>query len=141
MERAPQHIPVRGAIAVDGAIECRYLRQSMADPVPAHAIEHPISETYTRANRLNAKLASGTSAELIREGRQVADDLVAHVRARVESFDDFVKRVELSEEFSLTESRQVSKAEKELKIFYLRAASLREAANEAEARARRNDAR
>jgi hypothetical protein len=104
---------------------------------PAQNVNGAISEIYTRANRLNAQLASGTTEELIREGRDVARQLIAYVKEHVESFDDFVKRVESSEEFSLTESRQVAKTERELKVLYLRATSLAEAANEAEERANR----
>jgi hypothetical protein len=99
--------------------------------------EGAIQEVYARANRLNAQLASGTSDELIREAREVARQLTEHVKGRVERYEDFVERVASSEEFSLTESRQVAKEERELKVLYLRATSLLEAANEAEERGRR----
>ncbi|MCK6544685.1 hypothetical protein L6R52_02370 [Myxococcota bacterium] len=100
----------------------------------------PLSEYYSKANRLNAKLASSTDANLIREGRQLAQELFAMVKAKVTDFDDFVRRVKISEEYSLTESRQLPKTERDLKVIYLRAASLEEAAAEAEQRAARRRA-
>lgn len=101
----------------------------------------PISELHAHANRLNAKLASGTSAELIREGRQVAQQLLDYVKAHVASYDEFARRVALSEEFTLHESRQVPKTEREYRVHYLRAMSLLEAASEAEARAQKKTGR
>lgn len=95
------------------------------------------SDDYRQANRLVAELATGRAPENIRQALALADRMIEHVRSQVEDFADFVRRVENSEEFSLTESRQVAKTEKELKVIYLRAISLRETAQEAEARARR----
>jgi hypothetical protein len=111
----------------------------MADPAPtpAGSVDHAISEVYARANTLNTKLATGTSEELIKEARQIARQLTDYIRTQIEDYDDFTKRVELSEEFSLTESRQVAKTEQHLKVLYLRAASLLEAANEAEERSKK----
>lgn len=113
----------------------------MTEPAQHNGAEGPISEVYARANGLNAKLASGTDQGLIREARQVAQQITDHIRSRVENYDDFVKRVEVSEEYSLTESRQLEKTEKDMKVLYLRAASLLEAASEAEARARKKQKR
>jgi hypothetical protein len=112
------------------------MAEQARDPT-ADGMDRAISEVHTRANRLNVKIATGTGEALIQEARQVAKQLTDYVRTKVADYDDFVKRVELSEEFSLTESRQVAKIEQQLKVLYLRAASLLEAASEAEARGRR----
>lgn len=101
------------------------------------AAQPPLSEYYMKANRLNVKLASTVDAGLIREGRQLASEMIAIVKAKVTDYDDFVRRVKVSEEYSLTESRQVPKTERDLKVLYLRAASLEESAAEAEQRAAR----
>lgn len=99
--------------------------------------ENTIHEAYARANRLAVRLASRHDEASIREARQTAQVLLDHVKANVKDYDDFVKRVKVSEEYSLTESRQVAKTEKELRNFYLRGASLLETIEEAEARSRR----
>jgi hypothetical protein len=102
-------------------------------PSPQDAIH----DAYVKANRLAIRLASHHDDAVLREGRQVAQQLLDHVKASVPAYDDFVHRVKMSEEFSLTESRQVPKTEKELRNLYLRGASLLEAIDEAEARARK----
>jgi hypothetical protein len=96
-----------------------------------------IHDTYAQANRLAVRLASKHDDASLREARQVAEKLIEHVKSNVKSYDDFVARVKVSEEYSLTESRQVPKAEKELRTLYLRAASLLETIEEAEARAKK----
>lgn len=119
----------------------RAMTEQATTPAAAPAAPVPqvnTSELYAKANKLNGKLASGVDAGAIREGKQLAGEMIGYVRAKLGAeFDDFVHRVTLSEEYSLTESRQVAKTEKELKSFYLRAASLLEAADEAETRAKR----
>src|SRR5215471_15436596 len=90
------------------------VRPPMADQSqtqPPDGVDRAISELHARANQLNTKLATGTGEELIKEARQIARQLTEHIRGKIEDYDDFVKRVELSEEFSLTESRQVAKTE------------------------------
>lgn len=96
-----------------------------------------IHEAYARANKLAIRVASHHDDAVLRDARQVAQLLLEHVKASVPAYDDFVRRVKVSEEFSLTESRQVPKTEKELRNIYLRGASLLEAIEEAEARARK----
>lgn len=98
-----------------------------------------VHELYARANKLSVRLASKSDDALLREAGQLVAGLLEHVRAKVKDFDDFVRRVQLSEEFSLTESKQVPKTEKELRTLYVRAVSLQEAIDEA--RARRDKAR
>lgn len=102
------------------------------------APESAIHEAYARANRLAIRLASKHDEALLREARQTAQQLLDHVKANIKGdYDDFVRRVKVSEEFSLTESRQVAKTEKELRNHYLRGVSLMETIEEAEARARK----
>jgi len=92
-------------------------------------------ETYARATKLNAQLATSTDETLIAEARALANGMLEHIRSQVADYEDFVRRVNLSEQFSLTESMQVSKKEKDLKVVYLRAQGLLETAAEAAARA------
>lgn len=94
-------------------------------------------DLYTQANRLNAKLASVPDGNLVREARDVAKRLLEYVGSKVPDLEDFRRRVALSEQFSLTESRQVPKTERELKVLLLRAETLLETAGEAEVRASR----
>lgn len=95
---------------------------------------NPISDVYQQATRINAKLASGYDGNLVSQGKRLADELIAHVRGQVDDYDDFVRRVERSEQFSLHESAQVAKGEKELKVLYVRAADLLETIRDVEAR-------
>lgn len=97
---------------------------------------NPISDAYQRATRINAKLASRYDANLASEGKQLAQQLFDHVKGEVDDYDDFVRRVERSEQFILHDSAQVSKKERELKNFYVRAADLLVTIEEAEARRR-----
>ncbi|MEQ8272338.1 MAG: hypothetical protein RMA76_22515 [Deltaproteobacteria bacterium] len=97
---------------------------------------NPISEAYQRATRINAKLASRYDANLASEGKQLAQQLFDHIKAQVEDYDDFVRRVERSEEFSLHDSAKMGKNESELKNFYVRAADLLETITESESRRR-----
>jgi hypothetical protein len=99
------------------------------------------ADLYAEANHLNAKLAISTDSALIATGRKVAQALLEQVAAKLTDFEDFKRRVAISEEFSLTEARQVPKVERELKVQYLRATSLLEAAGEAEERARKKSSR
>jgi hypothetical protein len=102
------------------------------------APENAIHDAYVRANRLAIRLASKYEDAVLREARQTAQQLLDHVKANVKGdYEDFVRRVKVSEEFSLTESRQVAKTEKELRNLYLRGVSLLETIEEAEARARK----
>ena len=95
---------------------------------------NPISDAYQRATRVNAKLASRFDANLVTEGRQLAQQLLDHVRSSVEDYDDFVRRVDRSEEFILHDSAQIDKKQKDLKVLYTRAADLLETISEIEAR-------
>lgn len=101
------------------------------------ASENAVHEAYARANRLVIRLASKPDEATMREARSTAQVLIDHVKASAKDYDDFVRRVKVSEEFSLTESRQVAKNEKELRTLYLRAASLLDTIDEAEARAKK----
>lgn len=115
-----------------------------ADAQPAQAAAPagpPISEVHAEANRLNAKLASSTDSGLIAQARRTAQVLLDHVKSKVADFEDFKRRVDNSEYFSLTEARQVPKTERDLKVLYLRATSLLEAIAEAEERARRKQSK
>lgn len=104
--------------------------------------DQTVSELHARANRLNAKLATGIHPpELISEARGVVDALLDHVRQGVKNYEEFTRKVALSEEFILNEARQVPKAEQPFKVLYLRAVTLLETTNEAEARAARRLAR
>lgn len=113
----------------------------MAEPEVAPTVagngSHSPNELYRQATRLNAKLASKHDPALASEGRRVAEALLAHVRSRVEDYEDFVRRVQRSEEFSLHESAQLSKGEKDLRVHYLRAVDLLETIREAEERAKK----
>lgn len=95
------------------------------------------SEDYTRATMLNATLATSVDQALVSEARELAQRMLDHVRAQTEDYETFVRRVHLSEQFSLTDAMQVSKKEKELKVIYTRASGLLETAAEAAARAKR----
>lgn len=99
--------------------------------------ENAIHEAYARANRLAVRLASKHDEATLREARTTAQILLDYVKANSKDYDDFVRRVKVSEEFSLTESRQVAKTEKELRNLYLRGASLLETIDEAVARAKK----
>lgn len=92
------------------------------------------SEDYVRANKINARLASRYDAQLVSEGKALAAKLLEYVKSKVENYDEFVRKVNQSEEFSLHESKQLGKAEKPLKPIYLRAAGLLETIAEAEQR-------
>lgn len=96
-----------------------------------------VHEAYVRANRLAIRLASKPEEATLREARSTAQVLIDHVKANAKDYDDFVRRVNVAEEFSLTESRQVAKNEKELRTLYLRAASLLETIADAEARGKK----
>lgn len=95
---------------------------------------NPILDAYQRATRINAKLASRFDANLVTEGKRLAQELLDHVRANVDDYDDFERRVERSEQFSLHDSAQVAKTERELKNFYIRAGDLLETIKDVEAR-------
>ncbi len=95
---------------------------------------NPISEAYQRATRINAKLSSRFDANLVSEGKRLAQQLIDHVRENVDDYEDFVRRVERSEQFSLHDSAQVAKTERELKNFYVRAADLLETITDVENR-------
>src|SRR5258706_3031785 len=77
-------------------------------------------DLYTRANQLNAKLATSIDPALISEARKVAGALLDHVKSKVTDFADFERRVASSEQFALHESRQVAKTEPDLKVLYNR---------------------
>jgi hypothetical protein len=94
-------------------------------------------EDYALATKLNAKLATSDDPALVTQARELANRMLEHVRGKVTDYEDFVRRVHISEQFSLTESMQVGKTEKELKQIYLRASGLLETAAEAAARANR----
>jgi hypothetical protein len=94
-------------------------------------------EDYALATQLNARLAVSPDPALIGQAKQVAQKLIDHVRGSVDDFDAFVAKVKRGEEYSLTESLQVTKGDKALRVLYLRAADLLENVAEAEARARR----
>lgn len=84
-----------------------------------------------RANQLSVRLADRSPAtETVREAEQIARALLSHVRAEAKDFDDFVRRVERSEEFPLHDSAQVAKTERALKVLYLRAVTLLETVEE-----------
>jgi hypothetical protein len=94
-------------------------------------------DDYAHANRLNAKLATRYEAALVSEARELAGRMLEHVKSKIPDYEAFVERVKLSEQYSLTESRQPEKVEKQMKVIYQRAASLLETAAEAEARSKR----
>ena len=98
---------------------------------------NPISELYSRANRLNAKLASKFDNSLASEGRQVAQQLIEHVKSQVSDYDAFVAQVERSEQFSLHDSARVDKKERQFKLYYERAMGLLETIEEGEGRRKR----
>lgn len=91
-------------------------------------------ELYARATRLNAKLASKYDSALASEGRQVAEAILGQLQGQIPDFQDFVRKVERSEEFPLHESAQLEKNEQPWKVLYLRAADLLQTIKEAEAR-------
>jgi len=93
-------------------------------------------EDYAKATKLNAKLAIGYDAHAVTEAREVAGRLIEYVRSKVADFDEFVQKVERSERFSLHESAQLKKQEKDLKVIYTRAAELLTTAAEAQQRGR-----
>ena len=120
----------------------RLCRPAARSYVPA-AVEHEaapqdiISDAYARATRINARLASRYDANLVSEGRELAQKLLDHVRAEASDYDDFVRRVARSEVFSLHDSAQVTKNERQLKVLYVRATDLLETIEDAERRRRR----
>lgn len=91
-------------------------------------------EDFARANRINARLATDRDSALIQEGKALAEKMLGYVRSKIEKFEDFEKRVQLSEEFPLHESKQMEKEEKALKLVYLRGKTLLETIREAESR-------
>ena len=93
------------------------------------------SDPYARATQLNALLATSSDKALITEARDLANGMLTHVRESVADYEEFVRRVHLSERFSLTESLQIARTEKDLKVVYMRACGLLETAAEAAARA------
>ncbi len=95
------------------------------------------SEDYQRATKLNAALATSADPSLVAEARELAGRMLDHIRGEIEDFEGFVRRVHLSEQFSLTEAMQFKKKEKELKVIYTRAQSLSELAVEASVRAKK----
>lgn len=95
------------------------------------------ADLYTRAQRLNARLASRWEPALAEEAAQVAAALLEHVKSKVEDFDAFVRRVERAEAFPIHESAQVDKGERPLKQLYVRAVDLEETLRQAEARAKK----
>ena len=95
-------------------------------------------EQYVRANKLNAQLATSSEPQPTAEARELAKTMLDYVRDQVDDYEDFVRRIHISEEFSLTESMQLKKAEKELKVVYQRASGLLETVAEAAARGKRN---
>ncbi len=96
--------------------------------------QSPISAAYERATKINAKLASRFDANLVTEGKRVASELIEHIRGEVENYDEFVEKVERSEEFSLHDSAQIDKKQKHLKVLYVRAADLLETIKQTEER-------
>ena len=102
-------------------------------PAPASAA----TELYAEANRINAKLSSRYDAALAAKGRQVANQLLEQVKAGVADMPGFVERVDRSELFSLHESAQVEKTEKQMKLLYVRAMDLLETISQSESRAKR----
>ena len=96
----------------------------------------PISQAYVRANQINARLAKRYDPALASEGRRVAEQLLEHLKENVQDYEDFVRRCERSEVFSLHESAQVEKNEVRFKGLYLRATGLLQTIQEAEQRRR-----
>ena len=94
-------------------------------------------QDYALANKLNARLATSQDPSLVSEARALANQMIDYVRSQVDDYEDFVRRIHLSEQFSLTDSMQVTKKEKPLKLIYLRASGLAETAAEAAARSGR----
>jgi len=81
-------------------------------------------EDYILANKLNAKLAISPDTQTAAEARAVASRMLDYVRGEIEDYEGFVKRVEVAEQFCLTDSIQPKKAEKALKVVYMRAKTL-----------------
>ncbi|MBK8013843.1 MAG: hypothetical protein IPK13_21145 [Deltaproteobacteria bacterium] len=96
--------------------------------------ENETATIYRRGGHVNLQLASRYDESLIEEARTISARLLDRVKANVDDFDDFARRVERSEEFSLHESAQLSKKEKEFRTVYLRGRALLDAIAEAEAR-------
>ncbi|MCB9653798.1 MAG: hypothetical protein H6729_06680 [Deltaproteobacteria bacterium] len=89
---------------------------------------------YRRGGQVNILLASRYDPSLVEEARTLSTQLMERVKKGVEDFEGFEQRVERSEEFSLHESAQLSKKEKEFRAVYLRGRALLDAIAEAEAR-------
>jgi len=89
------------------------------------------SEDYALANKLNAKLAVEPDAQTAAQARELANKMLDYVRGEVEDYEDFAQRVERAEKFPLTDAAQPKKAEKALKVIYVRAKTLLETADEA----------
>ncbi|MEE2902699.1 MAG: hypothetical protein VYC39_10225 [Myxococcota bacterium] len=85
-------------------------------------------EDYVLANKLNVKLALEPDSQTASEARGLATKMLDYVREQTEDYDAFVQRVERAEKFPLTDSAQPKKDEKALKVVYLRAKTLLDAA-------------
>jgi hypothetical protein len=97
----------------------------------------PIAQAFLRANQINARLASAKyDPALVSEGKRIAEQLLTYVKEQVQDFEDFARRCERSEVFSLHESAQVDKKEVRFKGLYLRATGLLQTIQEAEQRKR-----
>ena len=81
-------------------------------------------EDYVLANKLNARLAISPDSQTAAEATALANRMLDYVRSEIEDYDDFVKRVEVAEQYCLTDSIQPKKAEKALKVVYMRAKTL-----------------
>ena len=94
----------------------------------------PIAMAFLRANQINTRLSSKYDASLASEGKQVAQQLLDHIKGEVEDYEDFVDKAERSEEFTLHESAQLKKEQKRLKGLYLRATGLLDTIRDSESR-------
>ncbi len=92
-----------------------------------------VTEAFQQANQLNARLSSRYNAQEVAEARQLAEALLDYVKTKVADYEEFVRRVERSELFSLHESAQLPKNERPYRPYYLRAVDLLETVLEAEA--------
>ena len=93
-----------------------------------------ISDLYAEANKLNASLSSKYDGGKISQGKQIAAQLIEHVKANVEDYKSFVETVERSELFALHDSAQVDKKQRQFKLYYERAVSLLETIEQSESR-------
>lgn len=96
--------------------------------------DQAVREHYRTANALNVQLIRQDDASIISQAETTAKALIDYVRSKTKDFEDFTRRVQRSDEFSLHDSAQVETSERTLKIYYQRAVSLKEAINEALAR-------